>query len=404
MLSRKHKVYLKLNIVSILFAVVSLMSVTLAWFAYSGLVDIETEVGVKAWYIEFEKNDEAITNDIVISLADIYPGMDTVKETIKVKNLGDTDAKLKYKISEARILDDAADYYEMDDDIKSEYIEDALANKYPFHINISVSKKYIAAKDEDTVFEVSVSWPLDSGDDALDSMWGNKAYQYDMRQKRLKNENSEYVVKPAIKILINVTAEQAIDDLNSIDSSFTLGKEILYDVVSNKSCNIISDTCLKTHVIDDNNLISDNFVSLLLDSDVGTGTYQDYINLDKNWNVNIRRLKVTEILKAVSIDLDNSIVKVDGISDRILGNLSYGRRAEYELERVKSLSGYFIYSKDFTYLSSDDCVWTEDLYNNNAFAYINTSDSVKLYGIDKTTMCKLKPVIVVAKENIEVVS
>ena len=46
MLSRRGRVFLKINIVSILFAVVSLISVTLAWFAYSGLADVKTEVGM----------------------------------------------------------------------------------------------------------------------------------------------------------------------------------------------------------------------------------------------------------------------------------------------------------------------------------------------------------------------
>jgi hypothetical protein len=42
-------------------------------------------VGVKAWYIEFEKNGQAVSNDIVISLDDIYPGMNPVNETVNIK-------------------------------------------------------------------------------------------------------------------------------------------------------------------------------------------------------------------------------------------------------------------------------------------------------------------------------
>ena len=58
MFKKRHKVYLKINLVSVVFAVVSFISVSFAWFAYSGLVDTKTEVGVKAWYIEFEKNNK----------------------------------------------------------------------------------------------------------------------------------------------------------------------------------------------------------------------------------------------------------------------------------------------------------------------------------------------------------
>ena len=50
-MEKRHKVYLKLNLMSIFFIVVSFISVTLAWFAYSGLASVATEVNVKAWYI-----------------------------------------------------------------------------------------------------------------------------------------------------------------------------------------------------------------------------------------------------------------------------------------------------------------------------------------------------------------
>ena len=79
---------------SLFFVAVSLLSITLAWFAYSGIANTATEVDVKAWYIEFSKNNETVSNEVVLSLNDIYPGMETVTEKIDVKNLGDTDAKI----------------------------------------------------------------------------------------------------------------------------------------------------------------------------------------------------------------------------------------------------------------------------------------------------------------------
>ena len=67
---------------------ISCISVTLAWFAYSGIAKVATEIEVKSWLIEFEKNETTVSNNIVISLAEIYPGMDTLYETIKIKNRG----------------------------------------------------------------------------------------------------------------------------------------------------------------------------------------------------------------------------------------------------------------------------------------------------------------------------
>ena len=80
------KKHLKLNIMSLFFVAVSLLSITLAWFAYSGIANTATEVDVKAWYIEFSKNNETVSNEVVLSLNDIYPGMETVTEKIDVKN------------------------------------------------------------------------------------------------------------------------------------------------------------------------------------------------------------------------------------------------------------------------------------------------------------------------------
>ena len=87
-MDRKHKAYLKLNVMSLFFIAVSSISVTLAWFAYSGIAKVSTEVDVQSWLIEFEKNNTTVSNDIVISLDDIYPGMEIMHETIKIKNKG----------------------------------------------------------------------------------------------------------------------------------------------------------------------------------------------------------------------------------------------------------------------------------------------------------------------------
>ena len=45
-MNRKHKAYLKLNVMSLFFIAISSISVTLAWFAYSGLSKVTTEIDV----------------------------------------------------------------------------------------------------------------------------------------------------------------------------------------------------------------------------------------------------------------------------------------------------------------------------------------------------------------------
>ena len=391
MLSKKRKVYLKLNIVSILFAIVSLTSVTLAWFAYSGLAEARTEVGVKAWYIEFEKNNEVVSNDIVISLEDIYPGMAPKKEEVTIKNLGDVDAKLTYKIDSARILDSNEDYYQLSNNMDTNTIEDALSHNYPFHIDINVDKLYIDSKDEAT-FKINVTWPLDSGNNNLDSLWGRRAYQYGENQELLEPEERA----PAIEVAIKVTAEQAIADLNSVDINYLLGKKIKYDTSTGEACTTLGGTCIETHVIDTYNLVSDEYVNLLPRTSLGNGTFTDYQNIDPDWNSQFRLLTAADIIKVLSLDIENSTIKIEGISDTVIGRVLTNTRANNIINNVVTNNGYFEYSS-FAYLKYGSCIWTSDNYNTLGFALDNT----KLYGEDKTEVCKMIPVLRVLKSKLE---
>ncbi len=407
MFKKRHKVYLKLNLVSIVFTIVSFISVSFAWFAYSGLVDVKTEVGVKAWYIEFEKNNKVVSNDIVISLSDLYPGMEPLSEVITIKNLGDSDAKLKYSIDYARILDDNKDYYTVGNDYTSDYIEDALAHNYPFHINASLSKTRLNAKDSNAEFIVTVSWPLDSGNDKLDSTWGSKAYQYEKKEEEKKKKDSSYNKEPSIKIGIDVSAEQIADDVDDLDYDFEFGKVVLFDVKNNMICSSLSESCLKTYVIDSANLIGDKNVSLLPDisSFELTGTYSNYKStldgLVASWNAKTRELEAKDILKVISNDINSSVIITPNISDSILGTVKYGTRADTILSKVGSTNGYISYDKKFILFNTNSCVWTSTKYNNElGYAYLIDGNKSKLYGESNSTTCNILPVIIAPKSNI----
>ena len=392
MLSKKKKLYLRINIVSILFTVVSLTSVTLAWFAYSGLAKARTEIGVKAWYIEFEKDNQSVSNNIVIALDDIYPGMDPKKEEVTIKNLGDVDTKLKYKISKARILDSNNDYYELSNNVDSNYIEDVISHNYPFHIDIALSKLYIDAKEEAT-FEVSITWPLDSGNDSLDSLWGTRAYQYDQTQEELDPSERQ----PAIEVEINVTAEQAIDDLDSVDIRFLLGKKIKYDISTGETCETLSNTCIETYVIDTYNVVDNQYVNLLPTKDLGLGTFTEYQNINPSWHAESRLLTAEDIVRILSLDIDNSYIKINNVSDRVIGRVLTTTRANSIISDVVSHNGRFEYTS-FNYLKSQTCMWTSTSYGDKGFAL----DSTKLYGENTSTNCKMIPVLRVLKNKLVV--
>ena len=409
-MEKKHKLYLRLNIMSVTFIVISFISVTLAWFAYSGLSSVSTEIGVKAWYIELDKDGQPVSNDIVISLSDIYPGMDIVDELVNIKNLGDSDAQLSYSIVSARILGDEADNYVIDDTATtSESVEDVLSHDYPFHININLSKNYILAKGEESSFEVSVSWPLDSGIDSLDSLWGTEAYKFEQSEITKKNNDANYQIKPSIQIVISVKAEQYIESDTTSDPKYNLGDVVLYDVVNNEVCTEISTTCLTTYVIDTNNTLGDDTVTLLpnVKNTYLSSGFNDYAmtmsSVTSGWTVETRALTVEDLLKITSKDVIESTLIRDNISDLIIGKLNYGTRMNTEIAKAVSSNGHYNFSNEkFNYISSANCYWTSNEYNsNNGFA-VKKIDEInsKMYGEAKTTSCNVIPVIIAPKTNL----
>jgi hypothetical protein len=382
----------------------------MAWFAYSGLTNVATEIGVKAWYIELEKDGQTVSNDIVISIPQIYPGMDTVNEVVNIKNLGDSDADVKYKVVSARILGNVEDNYVIDDiTTTSPYVEDLISHEYPFHVNISLTKGYVLSKGSESSFEVSISWPLDSDTDALDSLWGTEAYKFQTSEEDKKSADPNYQVKPAIQIIISVTAEQYLGADTSSDPRYNLGDTVLFDVVNNNVCAEISGSCIKTYVIDINNKLSDTTVSLLPDpnSTYLNGIYADYNTLfssvTNGWTVSTRPLLVGDLLKIVSTDVMNSFLIRNGISNSIIGNLNYGDRINTEIAKSVSYTGYYSFINErFGYLSATNCYWTNSEYNSsNGFALklIDTTNS-KIYGEVKTSSCNVIPVILANKSNL----
>ena len=407
-MNKKTKLYLRLNLISLFFVIVSFISVTLAWFVYSGLSTVSTEVNVKAWYIELEKNGEKVSNNIVISLDDIYPGMEPIEEEIKIKNLGDSDAQVKYEIISARILGDPKDNYVINETMLSSYVEDRIAHEYPFHINIDLSKKFILAGTDESTFKVSISWPLDSGDNELDSVWGTNAYNYKLEEQRKKDADDLYQMKAAIKLDIKLTADQYIQTDDSSDIEYRRGNEILYDVVLNKRCTEESSMCIRTNVIDVNNTVSDTTVTLLpkvskeYSSGIFTNINSIYKSETEKWTVESRLLSIKDILPVVSKDIKNSVLVSPNLSDLIIGNLSYENRIDKVISNAINKKGYFKYLNKFSYFYSTDCYWLNDEYNvENAFAVTKLDDSsMKIYGESKTSSCKIIPVIIAEKVNL----
>ena len=401
----KLKVYAKLNLLSIFFIAISFISITLAWFAYSGLATGSMEMGVKAWNLEFQKDSTAISNDIVISLSDVYPGMETIYEKVDIKNFGDSDAQINYSITSARILDD--EY--KGDEIGEDKLRDSLAHDYPFHVNINLSKEYALKQTGESSFEVAISWPLDSDNDKLDSIWGNKSYEFSKNEEQKYQNDSTYQKRTPIKIVISIKAEQYIANNNSVDFDYDLGKQILYDVVSNKLCNEVSATCLQTYILDVSSKLGDTSVILLptLYGTYGSGVYSDYdtvlSNIVKDWKVTTRSLEIGDILKPISKDILNSYIIREGLSNEVIGTINNNERVESITNKVINRDGYFTFDNlKYNYLVTNRCYWINKEYdNNNAFAFTKADEkNSKIYKSSKNETCNVIPVIIAPKANI----
>lgn len=402
----KYKVYLKLNLVSLFFIAVSFLSISLAWFAYSGLSKVSTEIGVKTWYVEFQKDSKPVSNDIVVSLADIYPGMETVYENVRILNKGDSNAQLSYSIVSASVLGEDIG----NSDSGTEYVEDKLAHDYPFKININLEKNFILAHDDSSDFNFSVSWPLDSGSDEADSNWGNQAYLFQKNEQEKNQNDSSYNVKPSIKVVISVKAEQYLENDDSSDIYYQLGKPILYDVMNNKKCDAISDSCIKTYVIDTNNKLGDENVTLLPDlfNNYASGSYYDYnsmlSSITGGWNVTTRLLEMRDLLKIVSMDVSNSLNIREGLSNTLIGNVLYSDRVDRMIADTVRFNGHYSFlNSKFNYLSTNKCIWISKEYNSDkAFALTKENEEIsKIYGESKESSCNVVPVIIAPKSSMK---
>lgn len=415
-MDKKHKRYLKLNLMSLFFTGISFISITLAWFAYSGIAKVETTINVQAWQIKFTKSGTPQSNTIYVTLNDVSPGMQVKSEVIDISNLGDADATIDYEIKSARIFDDVITASSLEE------LEDKISHNYPFKINMSLSDRHANAHDGMAEFTVSASWPLDSGDDKTDSDWGKKAYDFnDSEQKKWKADNS-YQVRPSISIEISLKAEQYIETPISSDPEFKLGTIILYDFVNNVKCTSLEGTCTKAYVIDVNNKLNvngiidgvevngDDTVTLLPDL-YGTyptataSTYESTLNtLKTSWKVAMRGLTVQDVLPIVSKDVVNSVMMRPPKSNEIIGYLNYGTRLNDYITSTINQNGYYRFlNENFPYLVSNKCYWLNTNYNDTKFALTKADNEYsKIYNAPSNTECSIIPVVTVEKAKLKV--
>ncbi len=176
-MERIVKVLKKIKLRNLIILVLLLAFNTFAWFIYATRVSLDLSAHVSSWNVEFVSGSEEITTNMEIVVDRIYPGMENFERTIEVHNKGETPAILTYEIQTLKIMEETFEVSE-ETGITSEDLQNKIETEYPFKIDINTGDENIIEGNKQGNFKITIDWPFESGDDEVDTYWGNKAYEY----------------------------------------------------------------------------------------------------------------------------------------------------------------------------------------------------------------------------------
>ncbi|MBQ6494795.1 MAG: hypothetical protein IJI49_02205 [Bacilli bacterium] len=174
---------------------------TYAWFIYMNKVSSDISVRVKSWNVSFQFNNQTMTDYVNFDVEEIYPGMETRTQSLKVSNDGETDAQLSYEVVYANIFGTEYDTGEIT--MTPEELTNKLANDYPFKITLSSTNNILSRNGTNEFFTVQIVWPYETTSNGVlqddqDTYWGNLAYTFQEQNPGI----------PCIQIRVKITAIQ----------------------------------------------------------------------------------------------------------------------------------------------------------------------------------------------------
>lgn len=370
----------KANFTSIMFAVVSIISTTFAWFAFSNVVDSDMEINVRSWKIDISEGESQITNKLKIDLDEFYPGIDMVSKNFSISNSGDIDSVVSYKIKSLRIYNEEFDLENQD------LLFDKLAQEYPFTMNFNLSKEFLGVGEE-VEFSYSIAWPLDSGDDNADALWGNRAYDFAVAEQAKKKNDSSYEIRPSISIDVELTVEQFVSDgTNDYDTRYSSGTKKHLNIYDYSQCDeneIIH--CNDFYVIEKNNLKSSTTVKMF--------PSPDHLFSPQSYDGTLNIIDSVTFLDLISSDVEGTRLVIPGLSDRIVGFANDKSYYNGVLKRMIDNNGYIKFSKSkFPSLVGPVCYWVKD--SNYPRLAVSSLDSNTLqFGYIQNESCYNVPLI-----------
>lgn len=169
------KILKQINLRRVIILIVLLIFNSYAWFIYATKVSVGLTAHIEAWDVSFKSKENEIISNAEINVDKIYPGMDEFSETIEVNNDGDRRAKLSYRIKSMTIL---GTKYEIDENTTEQDMLNRAENEYPFYINIFIDNEILEARTGNANIVITVNWDFESENDAVDTYWGELAYDF----------------------------------------------------------------------------------------------------------------------------------------------------------------------------------------------------------------------------------
>lgn len=174
------KIMKKIKIKNILILILLLLFNAYAWFIYATRVDTEISAHVSSWNVEFVSAGGEVSTNLSIQIGRIYPGMDgekSFKQIVEVHNKGETKVELGYEVQSLTVMGEKFVVDEKNGPTTDDIIK-KISTEYPFKITIEKDDTKLQEGTGNGEFIIGLNWPFESGNDEIDTYWGNKAYEY----------------------------------------------------------------------------------------------------------------------------------------------------------------------------------------------------------------------------------
>ena len=208
---RKESTFLrvlkKIKISHLVILALLLIGNTYAWFIYIDTVSNSIDVHIKAWNIDLQDDQGTVTDTVTVFVDAVYPGMTTFEKEIRVSNYSDLPATVSYDLLSVEIMGEKTYSREgkieygislaQDDPTRAQLIT-SLSNDYPFVISFDLDETSLEAVTGTATYTISIAWAYESGNDTLDTIWGERAYTF----------VNEHPGSPSISLDIKIKIQQ----------------------------------------------------------------------------------------------------------------------------------------------------------------------------------------------------